>query len=330
MASNVFRIFNPNGRKEDRTEKRRAQLRQAQQTYRDRKDRYAKSLEGEVARGKSTESKLRREAQGLRGIVQTLLSFIDQQGIEIPDEIRRNADSCLWPSESTSPAYSSPDPFTPNYQEAPRLPGSQSHGGLNEGFDGNRQAASSSGVLEIGAWLGPPGVRLSDLDPVIVGMEFVLTLEEPCLGHLHGDPDKPEAPSGHALTASSQLLAVSPTSSLQSRKSPLQSPPAFPSPISSPGSLGAEDIVQVHATKDMLASLLRLAPELCSDYEVTPVQAWSHIRQQPYFGGLEMRTLQLLARSLRDTVKCHGFGAVVTQDVFQKCLGNTLSFGRPF
>ncbi|KAK2040686.1 hypothetical protein LZ31DRAFT_603739 [Colletotrichum somersetense] len=38
MTPNIFRIFNPEGQKEDAADKRRKQLRNAQRSYRDRKD----------------------------------------------------------------------------------------------------------------------------------------------------------------------------------------------------------------------------------------------------------------------------------------------------
>lgn len=113
-------------------------------------------------------------------------------------------------------------------------------------------------------------------------------LERPCLEHLHGDPDKPDDPSGHALTLSSQACAVSCPSSTTS--------------LASPESIDHHDLPEA-----MLENLLVLSSEVCpSDDQITPVQAWNLIRSQPHFGGFELSGLQTLAETLRDIIACHG------------------------
>lgn len=57
----------------------------------------------------------------------------------------------------------------------------------------------------------------------------------------------------------------------------------------------------------MLERLLSLAPDLSSEGEVTPIQAWNIIRCRPDFGGLDTRSLSALARKLKKAVKCHGY-----------------------
>lgn len=114
------------------------------------------------------------------------------------------------------------------------------------------------------------------------------SLERPCLGHLHGDPDNPQSPAGHALTLSSQVCAASDPNAITSSR-PIQraDPQLLPA--------------------SMLENLLQLSKTLQpSDQEVTPVQAWHFIRSQQHFGSLEIHNLQALARTLGNTIKCHG------------------------
>ncbi|KAK7720866.1 hypothetical protein SLS63_009649 [Diaporthe eres] len=179
----------------------------------------------------------------------------------------------------------------------------------------------------------PPLARLGDVDPVALGMDFVLALERPCLDHLHGDPEKPEDASGHALTLSSQICAVS-------------CPSNTTSPVS-PESMNQQDLPET-----MLENLLALSTEVCaSDDQITPVQAWNLIRSQPHFGGFELQALQTLAETLRDIIACHGyvislvcetawhyayicnvirFGAAIPQTVFRRLTFEFLLKGKPF
>jgi hypothetical protein len=161
-------------------------------------------------------------------------------------------------------------------------------------------------------------------------------IEQPCLGHIHGNPDEPDEPCGHALTLSSQVLSASHQTST--------------------GSPGQCEALCQKTPSAMLESLLELSTELCADHEITPAQAWRHIRSQPHFGGLELRALRALAEMLRDAVKCHGyaltslslsrwrvafdvhswanvgcrFGAVIEQTVFRNLTFQVLWHGKPF
>lgn len=113
-------------------------------------------------------------------------------------------------------------------------------------------------------------------------------LERPCMGHLHGDPNKPHDPTGHVLTTSAQLHFAS---------SPPVSSPQEPLVIPSYGEKPAE----------VLERLLDLAQDVCAEGEATPVQAWHYVRNRPYFGGLDMLSLRRLAERLRGVIKCHGY-----------------------
>lgn len=57
----------------------------------------------------------------------------------------------------------------------------------------------------------------------------------------------------------------------------------------------------------LLSRLLGLSPVLCAEGEITPVQAWNYIQQQPGFGGFELGRVRNLAEKLRTQVQCHGY-----------------------
>ncbi|KAH8586540.1 hypothetical protein B0O99DRAFT_528509, partial [Bisporella sp. PMI_857] len=132
-------------------------------------------------------------------------------------------------------------------------------------------------------------VRVCDLDPATLGMEFVLSLEAPCLGHLHGNPSKPHEPTGHALTTSTQIECMS-----------NYTPPSGAHPAT---------LSTVEVPTKILEHLLNLSSCICSEDELTPTQAWNNIRQAPHFGGLEVQDLRILAKKPRERIKCHGYVA---------------------
>ena len=84
MKNFAFRIFNPDGPKENPVERRRNQLRRAQQNYRDRRDNYTKSLEKELERTRAHEAELMRDAERLRSTVQGLAKLLSDHGIDVP------------------------------------------------------------------------------------------------------------------------------------------------------------------------------------------------------------------------------------------------------
>ncbi|KAK0390832.1 hypothetical protein NLU13_0335 [Sarocladium strictum] len=128
-------------------------------------------------------------------------------------------------------------------------------------------------------------------------------IEEPCLQHVHGDPSRPEDPSNHALTITSQLLCIS------------SKPPPKRASL-----LPVQDV-----PGEILNRLLALAPAVTSgDAELTPIQAWDLLRRKPMIGSLDLRTVMNLAETLRDSVKCHGFGAVMELGLFDLLVGDLI------
>ncbi|KAL8365546.1 hypothetical protein RB595_004389 [Gaeumannomyces hyphopodioides] len=340
MSSHIFRIFKPDESKEDRVQRRRDQLRDAQKNYRDRKTRYTRSLEQELSRLRVSEASLLREVGRLRSTVQNLTRTMRHNGLDVLDD-----------SDATSPPGSLGYVGSPlGYAGIDDVMGSVTSGSVSEagthsdqlspGFfssalgprgprpsppQHSRSPESPAATTDVclGGWdsgveVASPGVRVCDVDPVGAGMDFVLTIERPCLGHIHGDPSKPDDPDGHALTVSSHMLCVSGGGAPAARQQQQPPPPPPPGTV-------CRDVPSA-----VLESLLSLSSELAAEHEVTPIQAWNSIRRRPQFGGLEVRSLGRLAKSLRDAVKCHGFGAVIDRRVFDKLVSQFLFDGSPF
>ncbi|KAL1878105.1 hypothetical protein VTK73DRAFT_8066 [Phialemonium thermophilum] len=346
MPTDVFRFFRPTGdRAKDRPETRRAQLRRAQQAYRQRKDRYTKSLEAEVARLQATETKLLHETQNLRASMEALTNLLLMYGIDIPVHLeetkevgkhdahpalhqRGNLDCSVGAAQrEVSHLHAGTRPtsrFEPKNgtsaiardyylgdSDASWPAGTRCDDGLTlwpVGLIDSPQSNISSGNDQLPT--SPASPRLADLDATAVGMEFVLALESPCLGHLRGDPDNPDQPGGHALTVSAHLL--------------------FQCPSSAPPDADILKDACGRTPRSILDKLLSLSTDLALEGEVTPVQAWARLRHHPLFGGLEVDRLRYLTDKLIKAIKCHGYGAVLTNNVFENLLHEALVEGRPF
>ncbi|KAK1980692.1 hypothetical protein LZ30DRAFT_118734 [Colletotrichum cereale] len=342
MSPNIFRIFNPGGEKENPVDKRRTQLRNAQRSYRDRKDRYTKSLEQEIAHTRANEAKLMARCDQLCATVEALTELLAQNGVTIPPGIEGNAEDKLTVKyqgatdvmikdlshqSSTTPMYlrnsehvrgkgmasSTKTPATVG-----SIPSTRDVTSMDEQTTQVPHLFSEERPLPGGPWSKTDQrlvestsscSRMCELDPMLVGMEFVLKVESPCLEHLGGNPKNPSEPTGHALTTSAQLIF----SSSYGKKQDLV---ALPSYQDKPSYL--------------LQRLLDLSPDLCSNGDLTPAQAWNYIRSQPQFGGIEVKRLWELAEKLRAEVKCHGFGAVIDSQSFEALVFQALMFAQDF
>ncbi|KAK8085904.1 BZIP-type transcription factor [Apiospora phragmitis] len=296
MGDRLFRIFNPNAPKEDAAIKRRRQLRQAQKTYRDRKEIYLKSLEEDLKQSRIREANLLREREQMQRIIDDLTQQRSSQ----------SADDVFTP---VSVAKDSPEPSQDGgtrYSHAPEGVNQRlGELGLQQCLTSQQPSQRASPATAILNSHGDDDTRIGDADEVEVGMDFVLTLEGPCLGHLAGDPHDAHAPTGHALAVSSQLLCVAPTTPT----APHDPPPGRRLACPPPGS-GL-------APRDLLDNLLRLSYSLCSDGELTPAQAWRYIRCQPGVALLRVGALRRLAEQLLRDGKCHGYGTVLQTDKFR-------------
>ncbi|KAK4075529.1 hypothetical protein Purlil1_12654 [Purpureocillium lilacinum] len=344
MTKGIFRIFNPAaapGSKasyQTRLPPLTTKSDPAARSYRDRRVWYTRCLEKDLQRTRAREAKLLQECEHLRVTVRNVLSVLDELGVELPSDPR------IANTTQSLPVHGSGDdsPRSPERLPIPLMTGIHSNSEASTPFGGDRYPAStlSSTPLKPPTPLagqpleGPPVAAerwptpqdlsqasispddracLGDLDVVTLGMEFVLKIEEPCLGHIHGNLAKSDEPNGHALTTSAQLLASS------------------HAPTYTPGAALLAPLPYHVAPVALLERLLSLAPDLSTYGEVTPIQAWNRIRYRPDFQGLDVHVIYTLADKLKEAAKCHGFGAVVQQTVLESLICETLiprRFGR--
>lgn len=57
----------------------------------------------------------------------------------------------------------------------------------------------------------------------------------------------------------------------------------------------------------VLDRLLNLSPEVCSEGELTPTQAWNYIKSQPHFSVIDVQSLRTLTEELCKKIACHGW-----------------------
>ncbi|KLJ12397.1 hypothetical protein EMPG_12558 [Blastomyces silverae] len=135
------------------------------------------------------------------------------------------------------------------------------------------------------------------LDSTQVGVDFVLFMERCCIYHIH-QPEDPEEPHGHAMTALAPVLNQAPQS--------------------------LDDCTTWQIPSCELDRLLELSSALELDGELTPVQMWARIKHHPLFHRLDPEGLRKLSNALVAGVQCFGFGATFEEQFFTKTVDEFL------
>ncbi|KAL1878474.1 hypothetical protein Plec18167_004548 [Paecilomyces lecythidis] len=285
--------------------KRREQVRKAQRTHRERKDAYVKSLENEVLQLRTNEAKLLQKTNYLHTEVIRLQNILSENRIPYESNINEELtppvdDDFNYPVSRSMIILDQPQNGAPHMRIAEgHVPSPNSGHAL---FDPGARPDSSHRP--------PPPPKdiphsIGDLDVTEIGIDFVLTLEDPCLSHTQGNPEEPEAPTGHALTATASLLFQAP----------------------GPHGPGLPSASTWGAPREGLDRLLRLSENIPLGGEVTPVVAWNRIRGLPAFQAIDSKVLSNLTKELSRYVKCYGFGAVIDEIIFEKTL-HSFGLGR--
>ncbi|KAF2757465.1 hypothetical protein EJ05DRAFT_390434 [Pseudovirgaria hyperparasitica] len=151
------------------------------------------------------------------------------------------------------------------------------------------------------------------LDATQVGVNFVLSLESPCLYHhrlimpemllLSG-----QIGNGHRQMLSAPIMARAPEYSFN------------------PLHLGMPSDARWDVPVRELENLLKGAGELgLAEGEITPVQGWMWLRRHPRFGRLGFEGLEEMRGGLVPLVECHGFGAVLDRGRFVEVVERVLA-----
>ncbi|CAI9628269.1 unnamed protein product [Alternaria burnsii] len=301
-------------------QRRREQVRRAQKTHRERKEAYTASLESEVVQLRANEARLSQEAKTLYSEVTFLKILLTENGIAIPERpevTHGGARGGNVEKEKTIALTIGQENKRKNrrkqiyVQQMPREPPSNPPQLITPPLSGSTGSGYTSSTFPDSST-----ICMGSLDPEIVGMDFVLTLESPCLPHIDvasphsssSDTDPPTS-TGHALTVSACLFHHHPSPPGQRQLSPA----TWEVP---------------HASIDQLLALSGSVP--LQDGEVTPVQAWDYVRRQEQFTGLEAGRWESLKLSLTSLVQCHGFGGVIERSAFENAVFEAFIVGRVF
>ncbi|KAF2707793.1 hypothetical protein K504DRAFT_458278 [Pleomassaria siparia CBS 279.74] len=276
---------------------RRQELnRQAQRTHRERKEMYIKALEQEVLRLKDSFASTTRERDAFAEENRRLRELLMAHGInvDLSSPVTNGVGTSTYGSSSSgslSGAYG-PGSNSTGYTSPPTMPHRASLSGIagHEGNPPQQQTQEPNGGL--------------DYDQI--GIDFVLTLERPCMDHMQflmvRAHDADETVSGHALMASA------PPESHIANHPKEQYPHQMP------------DI----AMPDLL-KLLDLSNRLPLDGEITPIMAWAMILRDQRFHELTAEEVLLIKTDLLAKVRCYGFGAVLEEFEVHDALMNVFT-----
>ncbi|KAH8674645.1 hypothetical protein BGZ60DRAFT_372670 [Tricladium varicosporioides] len=284
---------------------RRQELnRQAQRTHRERKELYIKALEQEVIRLKENFTDVSRSKETLAEENRQLKQLLAQHGIPWNgtggvEELQNGTGYTSSGSISGSYAQDSQTYSPPPGANATMANAQYQNQIAQTGMNGRSMAQQQI----------QPGV---DYDQA--GIDFVLTLERPCMDHLGflvGRANESEDLfSGHAMMASCPPVPE-----------PEETMPFGHGPRHGHGN--AQKTWDL--SKSDLANLLDLSKRLNLEGEITPVMAWGMVLGHPRFSELRLQDFEKMALELRGKIRCYGFGAVLEEFELRDALANVLS-----
>ncbi|KAG9235026.1 hypothetical protein BJ875DRAFT_375144 [Amylocarpus encephaloides] len=283
---------------------RRQELnRQAQRTHRERKELYIKALEQEVIRLKENFSMVSQTKESLAEENRQLKQLLAQHGIPWHgtggvDELLPQASADYTSSGSISGSYA---PGSQGYSPPPTHSATSA---TNSQFPHRNGANNGRNMAQQQVQQG--------VDYDQAGIDFVLTLERPCMDHLQylvelsSDAEGPAC--GHTLMASC--------------------PPMPDVKTEIPFGHGPRQNAEAQKTWDLsksdLANLLDLSKRLNLDGEITPVMAWGMILSHDRFSELKAGDFEKMSQELRGKIRCYGFGAVLEEFELRDAIANVL------
>ncbi|KAI1757262.1 hypothetical protein F4782DRAFT_482033 [Xylaria castorea] len=296
---------------------RRQELnRQAQRTHRERKELYIKALEDEVLRLKEVFSNVSQDKDKLADENRQLRNLLHQNGIASSsvgamDDVISNPSMGYTSSGSISGSYApgSSSAFTPPMTSISSLP----------------SVAGSAQMM--GGHMGQQHPVQSVVDYDQAGIDFVLTLEKPCMDHLpwllEKGSDSPGEPCGHALMAS---CPPEPFAELNSEIPFGNAHGATVDGAESKAKNAEQRLLKTwELSKGDLTTLLDLSKRLDLDGEITPVMAWGTILGHPRLTELTRKDFEKITDDLKGKVRCYGFGAVMEEFEVRDSLNAVLS-----
>lgn len=305
---------------------RRQELnRQAQRTHRERKERYIKALEDEVLRLKEAFTHASQDKDQLAEENRQLKALLSQ-GVAVGGPSLLD-DSLSNPSlgyesgpASITGSYAPISSNTSNFTASPLPTGGMGH-----------QSGPSPNNGGMGGFENQPNPNPNpNLDYEQLGIDFVLTLERPCMEHLPWLLDRTVEsggvePCGHALMAScppesfAQMAPEVPFGHNDSGETKTHN-----HGVTDRGRTGEQPRTWDLAKPD-LATLMDLSQKLNLEGEITPVMAWGMVMTHPGVNMLRMEDFRKLADELAGKVRCYGFGSVMEEFEVRDALENVFS-----
>ncbi|OBT80510.1 hypothetical protein VF21_00855 [Pseudogymnoascus sp. 05NY08] len=281
------------------TEKKSTRGELNDKTHRERKELYIKALEQEVLRLKQNFSTVARSKDTLAEENRQLRNLLAAHGIPWTgsggvDELAATGGSTSYPSSgSFSGSYPSSVSPTPQYNT-------------------NNGAHLAPPLPQTPHTHHPTAAQGLDIDQA--GIDFVLTLERPCMDHLQFLVELSSTPSG--MPCGHALMATCPPVPHPADEMPWGHGVAR---------LPHEGLKTWDLQKGDLANLLDLSMRLNLDGEITPVMAWGMVLGHPRFGELAAREFEMVVEELRPKVRCYGFGAVLEEFEVRDAMENMFS-----
>ncbi|KAF7196502.1 AP-1-like transcription factor [Pseudocercospora fuligena] len=291
---------------------RRQELnRQAQRTHRERKEMYIKALEQEVLRLKEMFAQSERERNAFAEENRRLKELLMQHGISYDFA----ASPIKFTRENSGYGASSSGSISGSYRGASESTGFSPPPPPT--MTGQMPMAQGMRNMQAGTVRGMGQLPSNRLDYDSIGIDFVLTLERPCMDHMqylmvrsynpdgkefnhpmeNPDDTEHEHMSGHALMATA--APYSHVMHKPTEKYPHQMPADLDNPT--------------------LIKLLDLSNRLPLDHqgEITPVMAWKLIYLNERVRDLSKFDFERMKTNLATKVRCYGFGAVLEE--FEVC-----------
>ncbi|KAB5581064.1 BZIP-type transcription factor, partial [Coniochaeta sp. 2T2.1] len=296
---------------------RRQELnRQAQRTHRERKELYIKALEDEVLRLKEIYSNISQDKERLAEENRQLKALLSQNGMSAPlgsgsllDESMSNP-SIGYTSSGSMSGAAAPSSYTSAFTPPPG--GGQQARGMSPHQHGGHHHHHHSGQGS-GSGAAGGGQQQQGRNPLVdydqAGIDFVLTLEKPCMDHMpwlleRGIDAGGAEPCGHALMAScppEPFPELTPDIPFGYSNVSVSS-----NTNQGGGGVGQSGQRTWELSKGDLATLLDLSKRLNLDGEITPVMAWGMVLAHPRLGELSAEDFGRITEELGGKVRCYG------------------------
>ncbi|KAI2777225.1 hypothetical protein F4815DRAFT_298878 [Daldinia loculata] len=279
---------------------RRQELnRQAQRTHRERKELYIKALEDEVLRLKEIYTNVSQDKDKLAEENRQLKILLQQNGISHS------------PGGGVDDVGSS---LSPGYTSNGSISGGYGAGSSNTAYTPGMTSISSPNSMTAPSSQGLGGQQQQKqkqghhVDYEQAGIDFVLTLERPCMDHMPWLIERAQDTSGDA--AGHALMASCPPEPFPELSDEI--PFGYSHTHGDRGEAPSRQRTW-ELSKGDLSTLLDLSTKLNLDGEITPVMAWGMVLSHPKLRELKSEDLERLVDDLKGKVRCYGFGAVLEE-----------------